>query len=105
MARASFDVRSGINMGALLVSRKRKIKSLELTIFCTRATRSLRRVGVAWPVLLLAEQRRGWSLMIFCARATRGRGSLARVNGTSRRASGWAGEKVARSGRSISPHP
>ena len=25
-------------------------------------------------VLLLAEQRRGWSLMIFCARATRGRG-------------------------------
>ena len=39
---------------------------------------------------LLAEQRRGWSLMIFCARATRGRGlpSLA-----------------ARSGRSISPHP
>jgi hypothetical protein len=25
--------------------------------------------------------------------------------GTSRRASGWAGEKVARNGRSISPHP
>jgi hypothetical protein len=24
-------------------------------------------------VLLLVEQRRGWSLMIFCARATRGR--------------------------------
>jgi hypothetical protein len=23
---------------------------------------------------LLAEQRKGWSLMIFCARATRGRG-------------------------------
>jgi len=39
---------------------------------------------------LLAEQRRGWSLMIFCARATRGlrRPSL-----------------DARSGRSISPHP
>jgi len=30
--------------------------------------------------------------------------ALARANGTSRRASGWAGEKVARSGRSISPH-
>jgi len=31
--------------------------------------------------------------------------ALARANGTSRRASGWVGEKVARSGRSISPHP
>jgi hypothetical protein len=30
--------------------------------------------------------------------------ALARANGTSRRASGWAGEKVARRGRSISPH-
>ena len=41
-------------------------------------------------VLLLAEQRRGWSQMIFCARATRGlrRPSL-----------------DARSRRSISPHP
>ena len=39
---------------------------------------------------LLAEQRRGWSLMIFCARATRGRG-LPSLD--------------ARSGRSISPHP
>ena len=39
---------------------------------------------------VLAEQRRGWRLMIFCARATRGlrRPSL-----------------DARSGRSISPHP
>jgi hypothetical protein len=39
---------------------------------------------------LLAEQRGGWSLMIFCARATRGleRPSL-----------------DARSGRSVSPHP
>jgi hypothetical protein len=41
-------------------------------------------------VLLLAEQRGGWSLMIFCARATRGRG-LPSLD--------------ARSGRSISPHP
>jgi len=30
---------------------------------------------------------------------------LAWDNGTSRRARGWAGEKVARSGRSISPQP
>ena len=39
---------------------------------------------------VLAEQRKGWSLMIFCARATRGlrRPSL-----------------DARSGSSISPHP
>ena len=29
--------------------------------------------GAARPSFLLAEQRRGWSLMIFCARATRGR--------------------------------
>jgi len=39
---------------------------------------------------LLAEQRRGWRLMIFCARATRGRG-LPSLD--------------ARSGRSIRPHP
>jgi len=43
--------------------------------------------------------------MIFCARATRGLRRLARANGTSRRASGWAGEKAGRSGRSVSPHP
>jgi len=39
---------------------------------------------------LLVERRRGWSLMIFCARATRGR-RLPSLD--------------ARSGRSISPHP
>jgi len=39
---------------------------------------------------LLAEQRKGWSLMIFCARATRGLGRPS---------------LDARSGRSISPHP
>ena len=39
---------------------------------------------------LLAEQRKGWSLMIFYARATRGRG-LPSLD--------------ARSGRSVSPHP
>ena len=31
--------------------------------------------------------------------------ALAWANGTCRSASGWAGEKAARSGRSISPHP
>ena len=47
---------------------------------------------VAWPgwSFVLPEQRRGWKLMIFCARATRGRG-LPSLD--------------ARSGRSISPHP
>jgi hypothetical protein len=39
---------------------------------------------------VLAEQRRGWSLIIFCARATRGR-RLPSLD--------------ARSGRSIRPHP
>ena len=29
-------------------------------------------MGIARPSFLLAEQRREWSLMIFCARATRG---------------------------------
>ena len=33
------------------------------------------------------------------------RKALARAHGTSWRASGWAGEKAARSGRAISPHP
>ena len=41
-------------------------------------------------ILLLAEQRRGWRLMIFCARATR---DLRRPS------------LDARSRRSISPHP
>ena len=55
---------------------------------------------------LLTELRKGWSLMIFCApRNARSQTPLARANGTSRRASGWAGEKVARKVRSISPHP
>ena len=42
---------------------------------------------------------------LLCSRNARSRTPLARANGTSRHASGWAGEKVARSGRSISPHP
>ena len=42
---------------------------------------------------------------LLCSRNARSREALARANGTSWRASGWEGEKVARSGRSISPHP
>jgi hypothetical protein len=42
---------------------------------------------------------------LLCSRNARPPTALARANGTSRRASGWAGEKAARSGRSISPHP
>jgi len=38
-----------------------------------RATTKLGGKTGGLVVLLLAEQRRGWSLMIFCARATRGR--------------------------------
>jgi hypothetical protein len=30
-------------------------------------------IGLSQAILLHAEQRTGWSLMIFCARATRGR--------------------------------
>ena len=68
---------------------------------------------------LLAEPRREWSLMIFCARATRGRpstqlGTLSLSKGglpsLGRMARpgvpvGWAGDNVARSGRSVSPTP
>ena len=42
---------------------------------------------------------------LLCSRNARPRKTLAWANGTSRRASGWAGEKVARSGRPIRPHP
>ena len=42
---------------------------------------------------------------LLCSRSARSQTPLARANGTSRRASGWVGEKVARSGRSISPRP
>jgi hypothetical protein len=42
---------------------------------------------------------------LLCSRNARPQKALALANGTSRRASGWAGEKVACRGRSISPHP
>jgi hypothetical protein len=42
---------------------------------------------------------------LLCSRNARSRTPLARANGTSRRTSGWAGEKVERSGKPISPHP
>ena len=74
---------------------------------------------------LLAEQERGWSLMIFCARATRGRRRVAWSSSCSRnahdrnvlvrRAQSRINQATlenevedwdnARSGRSISPHP
>ena len=40
---------------------------------------------------------------LLCSRNARSRNALARANGTSRRASGWAGEKVARSGDCAGP--
>jgi hypothetical protein len=52
-------------------------------IFCARATRGLRRMG-----------RIAWSSS--CSRNAHDRNVLARANGTSRRANGWAGEKVSR---------
>ena len=42
---------------------------------------------------------------LLCSRNVRPPKALAWANGTFRRASGWAGEKVARSGKSISPIP
>jgi len=42
---------------------------------------------------------------LLCSRNARSQKVLAWANGTSRRASGWAGEKAARSRRSISPDP
>jgi hypothetical protein len=40
-----------------------------------------------------------------CSRNAQPEKALALANGTSRRASGWAGEKVARSGGSARPPP
>jgi hypothetical protein len=40
---------------------------------------------------------------LLCSRNARSKTPLAWANGTSRRASGWAGDKVARSGRSNQP--
>jgi hypothetical protein len=69
-----------------------------------------------WPGALLARRTRTIKL---CSSNSRSRGQpwplpqykfselkvLARAKGTSRRAVGWAGEKVERSGRSVSFHP
>jgi hypothetical protein len=63
-----------------------------------------------------SQNAHGETVLVRCAQSkaalaaplTRGeedRKALAWANGMSRRASGWAGEKAARSGRSISPHP
>jgi len=73
------------------------------------------------PGALLARRTRTMNLCSFDARSEgqsddspgregvmvqrRKQEALARAKGTSRRAIGWTGEKAARSGRSISPHP
>ena len=69
--------------------------------------------GAARPSFLLAEAARSECAPLMRAvkdsladplrQSGENRKALARANGTSRRASGWAGEEVARSGRSISP--
>ena len=59
-------------------------------LLCSRNARSWKDGKGSLIVLLLAEQVRGWGLMIFCARATRGR-RLPSLD--------------ARNGRSISPTP
>ena len=84
-------------------------------IFCARATRGLRRVGREPPDRPSCSQNAHDNNGARPMRAVKGNLAYSkqvwqlegprRVNGTSRRASGWAGEKVARSGRSISPHP
>ncbi|OAI46623.1 hypothetical protein AYO43_05905 [Nitrospira sp. SCGC AG-212-E16] len=45
----------------------------------------------------------GWPVDLLCSRNARLQKALARANSTSRRASGWAGEKAARSGRPSRP--
>ena len=59
-------------------------------LLCSRNARSWKDGKGSLIVLLLAEQVRGWGLMIFCARATRGR-RLPSLD--------------ARNGRSFSTHP
>jgi hypothetical protein len=71
--------------------------------------------GVARPSFLLAEAPRSEcapsmravkdSLPLPLGQSGENRKALTRADDTPGRASGWAGEKVARSGRSISPHP
>ena len=63
-------------------------------IFCARRTRTIRMCS-------FDARSFGYSLN----RGLRNWKALALAKGTSRRASGWAGVKAARSGRSISPHP
>ena len=89
-------------------------------------------IGSGQVPFLLAEQRRGWRLMIFCARATRGLRRMGRVawpsscsrnahihkvlawdksasrtsaSSVEPRARGWVGEKVARSKGPPRPPP
>jgi hypothetical protein len=90
----------------LLCSRKARPEKGAIgshqTILLARRTRTMKRCSSD----ARSEGRSGDSLGQEGVMVQRGKQeALARANGTSRRASGWAGEKVARSGRSISPHP
>jgi hypothetical protein len=88
-----------------------------MMIFYARATRGLRRVGGGVARCPFCSQNaHDKTVLVRCAQSraasatplNRGLANwwaLARANGTSRRASGWAGEKAARSRRSISSNP
>jgi len=75
-------------------------------ILRVRATRGLRRMGrgAARRSFLLAERARRTVWLLPLRQGEENRKALAWANGMSRRASGWTGEKVARSRRSISSH-
>jgi hypothetical protein len=72
-------------------------------LLCSRNARPQKDGKGSLAVLLLAEQRTGWSLMIFYARATRGRPST--QLGTLSLSKGGLPSLDARSRRSISLHP
>ena len=88
-----------------------------MIFLCSRNARPQKgRRGAARPSLLLTEAARSEctpsmravkdSLAAPLKKAkSEKQKALARAHGTSRRTSGWEGEKVARSGRSIRPHP
>ena len=73
-------------------------KGSSQTILCARRTRTIKRCSFD----ARSEGQSGCSPL---GQSGENLKALARANGTSRRASGRVGEKAARSGRSISPHP
>ena len=71
--QAAPPVRTGRGASLGQGPNKALVPAAAVTTVLERIERaSLGRRGGDLVVLLLAEQRRGWSLMIFCARATRG---------------------------------